>query len=216
MKKKSFFDRIIGVSSGGDTLPPPIDDPGFFATQFMERPESVRAKSAWAARALVVGAQSFSSDEGFQALEKAWGGDHFFAALDRGERKRLSSVIEFVTVPAGREVIVQEERGDYALVVLEGVVAVDRAQPAGGRARLAEAREGDLLGEMSLLDAGSRFASCLTLTSCKLAVLTTEALDDLSIEEPRVGMAVMASVARRLSLRTRQLSGRLGALLVSG
>jgi hypothetical protein len=215
--KKSLFDRIIGVASGGDTLPPPADDdPGFFATQFMERPESVRAKSAWAARALVVGAQSFSADEGFKALEKAWGGDHLFAALDRGERKRLSATIEFVTVPAGREVIVQEERGDYALVVLEGVVAVDRAQPAGGRARLAEAREGDLLGEMSLLDAGSRFASCLTLTPCKLAVLTTEALDDLSVEEPRVGMAVMASVARRLSLRTRQLSGRLGALLVSG
>lgn len=214
--KKSLFDRIIGVATGTDGGTPAADDPGFFATQFMERPESMRAKSAWTARALAVGAHAFSSDDGFKALENAWGGDHFFAALDRGERKKLAAALDFVTVPAGREVIVQEEKGDYALVVLEGVVAVDRAQPAGGRARLAEAREGDLLGEMSLLDAGSRFASCLTLSPCKLAVLTTEALDDLSIEEPRVGMAVMASVARRLSLRTRQLSGRLGALLVTG
>lgn len=213
--KKSLFDRIIGVATG-DASSPSADDPGFFATQFMERPESARAKSAWTARALAVGARAYASDEGFRALENAWGGDHFFAALSREERRKLAAAMEFVTVPGGREVIVQEEKGDYALVVLEGVVAVDRAQPAGGRARLAEAREGDLLGEMSLLDAGSRFASCLTLSPCKLAVLTSEALDDLSIEEPRVGMAVMASVARRLSLRTRQLSGRLGALLVSG
>ena len=182
----------------------------------MERPESVRATSAWTARALVVGAQSLPPDEGLKALENVWGADHFFAALDRSERKKLAACLSFVSVPAGRELIVQDEKGDYALVLLEGVVAVDRLQPAGGRARLAESREGDVLGEMSLVDAGSRFASCLTLSTCKLAVLTSEALDDLAIEEPRLGMAVLASVARRLSLRTRQLSGRLGALLASG
>ncbi|HET6786701.1 MAG TPA: Crp/Fnr family transcriptional regulator, partial [Aquabacterium sp.] len=117
---------------------------------------------------------------------------------------------------AGRELMVQDEKGDYALIVLNGVVAVDRLQPAGGRARLAEARDGDVIGEMSLVDAGARFASCVTLSPCTLAVVTGEALDDLSIEEPRLGMAMLASMARRLSLRTRQLSARLSALLTSG
>jgi len=37
----------------------------------------------------------------------------------------------------------------------------------------------------------------------------------MAIEDPRLGMALMASMARRLSLRTRQLGARLGALLVS-
>ena len=157
--KKSLFDRIIGVATGVEPASPAADDPGFFATQFLERPESVRAKSAWTARALVVGAHAFSSDEGFKGLERAWGGDHFFAALDARERKKLAAVFDFVAVPAGRELIVQDEKGDYALVVLDGVVAVDRVQPAGGRARLAEAREGDLLGVASTPASRSRPAS---------------------------------------------------------
>lgn len=212
---RSLFERIIGAPAT-PAQPAGADDEGFFATQFLERPEAVRATSAWTARALVVGAHSLPAAEGFAALERVWGRDHFFTSLDAGQRRYLAERLEYVTVPGGRELIVQDEKGDYALIVLDGVVAVDRVQPAGGRARLAEAREGDVLGEMSLVDAGARFSSCLTLSPCKLAVLTGDALDDLAIEEPRLGMAVMASVARRLSLRTRQLSARLGALLASG
>jgi len=211
---KSLFDRLVGGPPAARE--PAADDEGFFATQFMERPESVRATSAWAARALVVGAHAFDATEGLALLQRAWGGDHFLAALSAPERQLMAERLEFVTVPAGRELIVQDEKGDYALIVLEGVVAVDRVQPAGGRARLAEAREGDVLGEMSLLDAGARFASCHTLSACKLAVLAGETLDDLSLEEPRLGMALLASMARRLSLRTRQLSARLAAVLASG
>lgn len=211
---KSLFDRLVGGTPAARE--PAADDEGFFATQFMERPESVRAKSAWTARALVVGAHPLDAAQGLTLLQRAWGQDHFFAALDAVEREQLATRLEFVTVPAGRELIVQDEKGDYALIVLDGVVAVDRVQPAGGRARLAEARDGDVLGEMSLLDAGARFASCHTLSTCKLAVVAGEALDDLSIEEPRLGMALLASMARRLSLRTRQLSARLAALLASG
>ncbi|MCV4785581.1 cyclic nucleotide-binding domain-containing protein, partial [Escherichia coli] len=76
--------------------------------------------------------------------------------------------------PPGQEIIGQDEQGDYMLIVLEGTVAVDRVQPWGGRARLAEARPGDMLGEMSLLDAGARFSACKTLTPCVLAVLDAE------------------------------------------
>lgn len=210
---KNLFDRIIGAPAAQPRATP--DDEGYFATQFLERPEAVRATSAWHARALVVGAHSMPAAEGFAALERVWGHDHFFASLDARQRHVLADHLDYVTVPSGRELIVQEEKGDYALVVLEGVVAVDRLQPAGARARLAEAREGDVLGEMSLMDAGARFASCITLAPSKLAVLTGDALDDLAIEEPRLGMAVLGSISRRLSLRTRQLSGRLGALLAS-
>jgi CRP/FNR family cyclic AMP-dependent transcriptional regulator len=192
------------------------DDEGFFSTQFMERPEQGRASSAWTARALAVGAQPLEAEHGLSLLLQTWGQDAFMASLDEATQRKLISHLLFVTVPAGRELIVQDERGDYALIVLEGLVAVDRVQPTGARARLAEAREGDVLGEMSLLDAGARFASCLTLSRTALAVLTSEALDALAIEEPRLALALMTSVARRLSLRMRQLSARLGALLTAG
>jgi CRP/FNR family cyclic AMP-dependent transcriptional regulator len=206
---KSLFDRIMGSSA--PAKPPEADDQGFFSTQFLERADSVRATSAWTARALAVGAHAVTADQALPLLNQVWGGDHFYSALDAQARATLAGLL-----PAGREVIVQDERGDYALVVLQGVVAVDRIQPTGGRARLAEARDGDVLGEMSLVDAGTRFATCVTLSPCILAVVTSAVLDDLAVEEPRLGMTVMASMAKRLSLRTRQLSARLGALLTAG
>lgn len=191
------------------------DDAGYFATQYLERPENSRASSAWTARALAVGAQTLDPEHGLSLLTQCWGQDALMASLDPEAQRKLLTHLSFVSVPAGRELIVQDEKGDYALIVLEGLVAVDRVQPTGTRARLSEARDGDVLGEMSLLDAGARFASCLTLSRCSLAVLTSAAMDELAIEEPRLGLALMTSVARRLSLRMRQLSARLGALLTA-
>lgn len=223
---KRFLDRFVpGASSLGTKLgdplaakpePPKADDEGFFATQFLERPEQLRSTSAWTARALAVGAHALDPLQGMELLLKAWGNDALMASLSNDDRRRLLDHLDFISVPPGRELIVQDEKGDYALIVLEGLVAVDRVQPTGARARLSEAREGDILGEMSLLDAGARFASCMTLSRCSLAVITSSALDELAIEEPRLGMALMASAARRLSLRMRQLSARLGALLAAG
>lgn len=201
---------------GEDDADVKADDEGYFATQFMERPDNVKASSAWTARGLAVGAHALDPEAGLALLLKTWGKDALMASLPPEEHRKLIQHLDFVTVPPGRELIVQEEKGDYALIVLEGLVAVDRVQPTGARARLAEAREGDVLGEMSLLDAGARFASCLTLSRCSLAVLSNGALDELAIEEPRLGLALMTSTARRLSLRMRQLSARLGALLTAG
>ncbi|MGH6647065.1 Crp/Fnr family transcriptional regulator [Aquabacterium sp.] len=214
---RSLLDRFKMAGPGENSSEErEADDEGFFSTQFMERPETSRAASAWTSRALVVGAQALDPHTGVALLLKAWLDDTFTSLMGEPECEKLRNHLEFVTVPAGRELIVQDEKGDYALIILEGLVAVDRVQPAGERARLAELREGDVLGEMSLLDAGARFASCQTLSRCSLAVVTRSALDEFAIEDPRLGFALMAGIARRLSLRMRQLSARLGALLTAG
>jgi CRP/FNR family cyclic AMP-dependent transcriptional regulator len=216
---KRLLDRFVMPGQGKrppDDAEAEADDEGYFATQFMERPLDVGPTSAWTARALAVGAHAIEPEAGLSLLRAAWGKDALMASLGEEDLRKLIDHLDFVTVPPGRELIQQDEKGDYALIVLEGLVAVDRVQPTGARARLAEAREGDVLGEMSLLDAGARFASCLTLSRCSVAVLTNSALDELAIEEPRLGMALMTSIARRLSLRMRQLSARLGALLTAG
>ncbi|MEY4763745.1 MAG: hypothetical protein RI907_418 [Pseudomonadota bacterium] len=213
--------RTIGLATAE---PPAADDEGYFATQFMEHPlagepeptDATLHASGWTRRAQEVGAQALDPEQGLALLVQAWSDDALMATLAPDEQRKLLTHLDFCSVPPGQELLLQNERGDYALVVLEGLVAVDRLQPTGARSRLAEAREGDVLGEMSLLDAGARIASCVTLSRCSLAVIAHSALDDLAIEEPRLGMAVMTSVARRLSLRMRQLSARLGALLAAG
>lgn len=214
---KKLFDRL---KRGAGSSEPASDennpaDSGFFSTQFSERGDEIQVLATWAARANEVGAQPLDRKLAEPLFAKLWGADRYVAALSPDELLRMSQYLQFVTVPVNQEVIGQDEQGDYMLIVLEGTLAVDRVQPWGGRARLAEARAGDMLGEMSLLDAGARFSACTTLTPCTLAVVDAQRLDEMIMFEPRLGLALLASLSRRLSLRLRQVSARLSALLSS-
>lgn len=185
----------------------------FFSSMFQEPPEDPQARASWRARAAEVGAVAFDRAAGTALFGRAWSADRHVMALKPDELQRMSQYIDFVKVPASQEVIGQDELGDYMLIVLEGTIAVDRVQPWGTRARLAEAHAGDMLGEMSLLDAGARFSSCLTLTPSVLGVVDARRLDEMITAEPRLGVALLASLSRRLSLRLRNVSARLSALL---
>lgn len=218
MALKKLFGRLTGGTAPPEPAPAhdgAASDSGFFSTQFHERAEDSQVIATWAARAADVGAQPLDRAVAEPLFIRIWGADRYVAALATGDILKLSRYLHFVTVPADREVIGQDEQGDYMLIVLEGTLAVDRVQPWGGRARLAEARAGDMLGEMSLLDAGTRFSACTTLTPCTLAVVDAQRLDEMIMNEPRLGLALLASLSRRLSLRLRQVSARLSALLSS-
>ncbi len=181
-----------------------------------ERADDAPTLVRWAERAAEVGAQPHDAVRGAERFAQLWAINHPSLSLAAAEFARIGEHLQFVSVPAGRELIRQDEQGDFLLIVLDGRVAVERVQPWGARAGLAEARSGDLLGEMALLDAGSRFSACSSLTPCVLAVLDAQRLDAMMRTEPRLALALMTALARRLSLRLRQVSARLSALLSGG
>ena len=94
-------------------------------------------------------------------------------------------------------------------MLLTGSIAVDRIQPWGEQLRLAEARPGDILGEMSLLDSGVRFSLCASLTECEIAVLDSEALDAMMTHDAALAASLIALLSRKLSFRLRAVSARL-------
>ena len=168
----------------------------------------------WAARAGQVGAQAADPAAGTAALALLWAGGR--GSFDASALQRLSAYLQFVSVKAGQRVILQDEPGDFMLIVLDGTIAVERIAGGPKVARLAEARPGDVLGEMALLDAGPRASDCTTRTPCTLAVLENDALLRLMNEDAQLALVLMAALARRLSLRLRQVSTRLSALLADG
>lgn len=212
---RKLFDRLRRGSetAGGSDA---VAESSYFSSQFHDRDDVDPFLATWADRAVEVGAQPLERSLAEPVFARLWSADRYVAALKPEELARMCQYLQFVTVPAGQQVIGQDEQGDYMVIVLDGSLAVDRVQPWGDRARLAEARAGDMLGEMSLLDAGARFSACTTLTACRLAVIDAQSLDEMIASEPRLGLALLASLSRRLSLRLRQVSARLSALLSSG
>ena len=185
-------------------------DSVLFSTAFEGQGVDSAMLVPWEARAVEVGAKRMPSTRGGKLLQSLWAQDKYMALLDTNAVARMERFFEFASVAASRDVIRQDEYGNFMVVLLTGTIAVDRVQPWGEHLRLAETRPGDILGEMSLLDSGIRFSACTTLTECEIAVLSAEAMDDMVSSDPQLAASLIALLARKLSLRLRVVSARLG------
>jgi CRP/FNR family transcriptional regulator, cyclic AMP receptor protein len=163
----------------------------------------------WEARAVEIDARRSSTERGTQMLQSAWAQDKYMSQLAPASIANLGRFFDFAYVAGNRDIIRQDEYGDYMVVVLSGTVAVDREQPWGERLRLAETRTGDILGEMSLLDSGIRFSTCTSLTPCDVAILSAQGMDDMMNADPKLAASLVVLLARKLSLRLRVVSARL-------
>ena len=180
-----------------------------FCTAFADQGIDASSLVPWEARANEVGAKRMPAGSGSKLLEELWREDRYMARLGPGAVPRLEKFFDFAVLPVNRDVIRQDEYGNFMLVLLSGSIAVDREQPWGERLHLTEARPGDILGEMSLLDSGQRFSVCTSLTDCEVAVLGAQALDEMITTDPALAASLIALLARKLSRRMRVVSARL-------
>ena len=184
-------------------------DSVMFTTAFADMEIEGSVLIPWEARANEVGAKRLSSARALKLLQSTWSKDRHMQKFDASSVQKMERFFEFATVAPDRDLIRQDEYGNFMVVLLSGSIAVDRVQPWGEKLRLTEARPGDILGEMSLLDSGIRFSQCTTLTECDIAVLGADALDEMLSAEPLMAGSLIALLARKLSLRLRVVSARL-------
>lgn len=184
-------------------------DSVLFTSAFAEQGVDPSMLVPWDARANEVGAKRLAAARGVKLLQALWAKDKYMSRLDAGAVQRLEKFFDFAIVDADRDVIRQDEYGNFMIVVLTGTMAVDRLQPWGERLRLTEARPGDILGEMSLLDSGKRFSQCTTLAECEIAVLGTQAMDEMMGADAALAAGLVALLARKLSMRLRVVGARL-------
>jgi CRP-like cAMP-binding protein len=184
-------------------------DSVMFTTAFAEMGVEDATMTPWEARANEIGAKRMPASRAVELLRTLWAEDKTMCRLDNNAISRLERFFDFAFVPEGREIISQDEYGNFMVVLLAGAIAVDRVQPWGENLRLTEARPGNILGEMSLLDSGMRFSKCTTLNECQIAVLGAVELDEMMTADPILAANLIALLARKLSLRLRVVSARL-------
>ncbi|MBP7605515.1 MAG: cyclic nucleotide-binding domain-containing protein [Giesbergeria sp.] len=185
------------------------DSSAFFSSAFAQHDAGNAPLVPWEARAVEIGAEALSPRRGSALLQQLWSKDKYMAQLGEAGLCRLEPFFAFARLGSNRDLVRQNEYGNFMVVLLSGAVSIDRLQTWGEVLRLAEAHPGDILGEMSLLDSGNRLSSCTTLGPCSVAVLSAEALDEMVTKDPALAANLVALLARKLSLRLRAVSARL-------
>lgn len=127
-----------------------------------------------------------------------------FSSLDVDALRSLIAAFEMITVPAGKEVIVEGEEGAEAYIVARGELEVRRSTAPGEDGdpnppvTLARLTNGALFGEMALLSRAPRAASVVAWRPSILLVARRDALEKVAEERPEVGSELAAHCRRRM------------------
>jgi CRP/FNR family cyclic AMP-dependent transcriptional regulator len=140
--------------------------------------------------------------------------EHRFSSLrlDELSAPELDKLARFARVcRARRGAAVFEEgaRDAYLCLIVEGEIEVRKEDGDRAGRVLATLGPGKLLGEMALLDGEPRSATAVAVADATLVILTRDDFDALLEEFPRLGVKLLRRLARLLSVRLRETSGRL-------
>jgi CRP/FNR family transcriptional regulator, cyclic AMP receptor protein len=108
------------------------------------------------------------------------------------------------------EIFHQGDQSHSVFIIQAGYLKVFVSSPSGSLSTLAVMGAGEIFGELSLLDGGPRSASVTSMTRVELLVIDREPFLRLIEAQPRVGIAIMGVLARRLrrvSERSDDLAG---------
>jgi CRP/FNR family cyclic AMP-dependent transcriptional regulator len=110
-----------------------------------------------------------------------------------------------------QEVVVRQgDEGDCVYIINTGFLKVCVAGPNGSLSTLCVVGPGEIFGELSLLDGGPRSATVTAVTRAELVALDRAPFLELLASRPRVSIAIMQVLARRvrrLTERSDDLTG---------
>ena len=129
------------------------------------------------------------------------------------EVRLLAQFMDVYRAEAGVEVIQEGDGGDFMLMIIEGKVEVRKRDRWNTPQLIAVVDAGKTLGEMSMIDGEARFATCVAVEPCLVAMLDRESLARIIIEQPMLGAKVLMELVLMLSQRLRATSQRLMGLL---
>jgi CRP/FNR family transcriptional regulator, cyclic AMP receptor protein len=135
-------------------------------------------------------------------------GIEFFELLKDEDRRELANVVDAIKLNTGETLFNAGDPGESLFVVRSGSIELYIKDTAGQKIVLTIAEEGNLFGELSLLDSGPRTATAVALTDSELLVLDRDDLLLLFQKRPDAALnmlAAMSTMTRKADelLRTR-------------
>ena len=116
-----------------------------------------------------------------------------FAAMTKRQLAEVAAAADEMVVDAGGIVMQEDEPGDSCFVVAVGSMDVRRHERL-----LATIGPGDFVGEMSLLDGGSRTATVTALERCVLLALDRPTFTSMLQSSPSLAIGILEVLSTRL------------------
>jgi len=121
-----------------------------------------------------------------------------FERLDDHDLQKIATAAVVRSFPKNSIVITEGDNSNSLYLILSGEVKVFVSDEDGKTNTVNRLGAGDYFGELSLIDAEPRSASVATLTTCKMSIVSRAFLFDYIESNPRVAIALLQGMARRL------------------
>jgi CRP-like cAMP-binding protein len=122
----------------------------------------------------------------------------FFEAIERAHAESLRALGRTRRYPAGSRLFNERDPGDAVLVLLTGRVKLSCVTGGGREALLGIREAGELIGEMSAIDAVPRSASATALEPVEVLAVSSEAFAAYLERTPSVALVLVRILNRRL------------------
>jgi CRP/FNR family cyclic AMP-dependent transcriptional regulator len=116
-----------------------------------------------------------------------------FSSCSKKELEAIASQADELTLPAGKTLTKQGDRGREFMVIVDGSAEVRK----NGR-KVNTLGSGDFLGEIALISGGPRTATVTTTSESDLLVLTDRAFRQLTKQMPSIHASVLKALSERL------------------
>jgi CRP-like cAMP-binding protein len=121
-----------------------------------------------------------------------------FCTVPARELEAVAGVAEELRFEKGETIVREGDVGDSLYLIKQGAVAIYKRTDSGGPAKLAELGENECFGEMSVIDEEVRSASVEATVPCTLLRMSKEALMNVVMESPHLGVELLKIFVKRL------------------
>ncbi len=130
---------------------------------------------------------------------------HVFSDLSDEELEKVANLCTPRTYPKNSMIILEEEFGDTVFGIIGGTVKITRVNDEGKEVILALLGQGELFGELAVLDGEARSANALAQEKCLLLAFPKGEFLNLLKTNFKISFALMGELAKRLRKSDQQI-----------
>jgi uncharacterized membrane protein len=131
-----------------------------------------------------------------------------FAPMDDAERTAIAALMDEVPFKAGQQLFHERDAGGICYVIRSGRIELSIIDENNEKLVVDVLEPGELCGELSLLDGGSRSTTAVALTDVETLALERPEFTDFLRSQPDVALDVLTALAKRIRRADKLLKGR--------